>query len=126
VRSSRSAGGEGNVAGLHAAVLDAIADTGLDERFAGWPGPWNFASPENTRERLHAAGFADAECWLEPWPVMPTDPRAYLQTVCMGPFLERLDAPEQARLLDAVMSRLGEHPTLDYVRLNIVARRGSA
>ncbi len=116
-------GGEGNVAGVHAAVLDAIADAGLDERFAGWPGPWNFASPEQTVQRLHAAGFEEPECWLEPWPVTPADGRAYLQTVCLGPFLERLDELEQQRLLDAVMTRLGEHPTLDYIRLNIVARR---
>ena len=116
-------GGEGNVARVHVAVLDAIADAGLDDRFAGWPGPWNFASPETTERRLHAAGFAEAECWLEPWPVQPADPRAYLDTVCMGPFLERLDATEQGRLVDAVLTRLGEQPTLDYIRLNIVARR---
>ncbi|MDX6688941.1 MAG: trans-aconitate 2-methyltransferase [Solirubrobacteraceae bacterium] len=116
-------GGKGNVAGVHAAVLDAIADAGLDERFAGWPGPWNFASPEATQQRLHAAGFDEAECWLEPWPVTPPDPHAYLETVCLGPFLERLDGAEQRRLVDAVLVRLGEQPTLDYIRLNIVARR---
>ena len=33
-------------------------------------------------------------------------------------------ADEHERFLDAVMARLGERPVLDYVRLNIVARRG--
>jgi trans-aconitate 2-methyltransferase len=62
-------------------------------------------------------------CWLQPWPVEPDEPRAYLQTVCLGPHLERLQADEHERFLDAVMARLGERPSLDYVRLNIVARR---
>jgi hypothetical protein len=44
--------------------------------------------------------------------------------VCLGPHLERLEAGERERFLDAVMSRVGERPVLDYVRLNVVARRG--
>jgi hypothetical protein len=36
---------------------------------------------------------------------------------------ERLAGDERERFLDAVMVRLGERPLLDYVRLNIVARR---
>ncbi|HEV7805533.1 MAG TPA: hypothetical protein VGO80_06935 [Solirubrobacteraceae bacterium] len=40
-----------------------------------------------------------------------------------GPHLERLADDERERFLDAVMVRLGERPLLQYVRLNIVARR---
>lgn len=47
----------------------------------------------------------------------------YLRTVCLGPHLQRLAAAEHDRFLDAVAARLGERPLLDYVRLNIVARR---
>jgi hypothetical protein len=36
---------------------------------------------------------------------------------------ECLAADEGERFLDAVMVRLGERPLLDYLRLNIVARR---
>jgi trans-aconitate 2-methyltransferase len=122
-RMSVQCGGEGNVAGVHAAALQAAADSGLGHRFAGWPRPWNFAGVEQTEARLRAAGFAEVRCWLQAWPVTPDEPRAYLETVCLGPHLERLADDERERFLDAVMVRLGERPLLDYVRLNIVARR---
>ena len=123
-RLSAQCGGEGNVAGVHALALQAAADSGLGHRFAGWPRPWNFAGPEQTEGRLRAAGFEDVRCWLQAWPVAPDEPRAYLETVCLGPHLERLAGDERGRFLDAVTARLGERPLLDYVRLNIVARRG--
>jgi trans-aconitate 2-methyltransferase len=125
-RLSAQCGGAGNVAAIHAEALRAAADAGLGERFAGWDRPWNFATPEATEARLRAAGFSDVECWLQDWPVTPDEPRVYLATVCLGPHLERLEPSERERFLDAVMARLGDHPTLDYVRLNIVARRAGA
>src|SRR3954468_18267041 len=87
----------------------------------GWSGPWNFATREDTERRLHAAGFAEARCWLAERPVQPGDPREYLRTINLGAHLERL--PEELRypFVDAVLARLGERPVLDYVRLNIDA-----
>jgi trans-aconitate 2-methyltransferase len=122
-RISAQCGGEGNVAAIHEAALQAAVDAGLAERFQGWH-PWNYAGAEQTEARLRRAGFEDARCWLAPWPVVPDEPRAYLQTVCVGPHLERLDPADHEGFLDAVMKRLGKRPALDYVRLNIVARRG--
>jgi trans-aconitate 2-methyltransferase len=122
-RISAQCGGAGNVAAVHEAALRAADDAGLGDRFAGWPMPWNFAGPELTEARLRAAGFEDVRCWLAPWPVEPGEPRAYLETVCLGPHLERLAPGEHERFVDAVMARLGERPVLDYVRLNIVAVR---
>ncbi len=124
-RLSAQCGGAGNVAWVHEVALAAAADAGLAERFDGWPGPWNFQTPEATEARLREAGFVDAECWLQPWPLQVDEPRTYLQTVCLGPHLERLDAAEHERFLDAVMTRMGEAPVLDYVRLNIVATLGT-
>jgi len=124
-RLSAQCGGAGNVAAVHEAAIAAAGDAGLAERFADWGGPWNFATPAETEGRLLAAGFAEVRCWLQTWPVQPDEPRAYLETVCLGPHLERLDETDHERFLDAVMARLGEAPTLDYVRLNIVARRGT-
>lgn len=124
-RLSAQCGGDGNVAEVHSAAIAAAEDAGLAERFEGWRGPWNFATPEQTTSRLHAAGFDGARCWLETWPVEPGEPRTYLETVCLGPHLERLADGEREPFLDAVMARLGEQPTLDYVRLNIVGRRGT-
>ncbi len=122
-RVSAQCGGEGNVAAVQARALLAAGDAGLADRFADWRGPWNFAGAEQTEARLRAAGFTDVRCWTQAWPVEPDEPRAFLQTVCLGPHLERLAPDEHERFLDAVMARLGERPTLDYVRLNVVARR---
>lgn len=124
-RLSAQCGGAGNVAAVHQAALDAAADAGLEAHFAGWPRPWNFATPEQTEARLRAAGFDDVRCWLQIWPVEPDEPRAFLETLCLGPHLERLPQDDHERFVDAVMARLGERPTLDYVRLNIVATRGT-
>jgi trans-aconitate 2-methyltransferase len=117
-------GGEGNVARFHAAA----AAVGRREPYAafldGWAGPWNFAGPEQTAERLERAGFAQVETWLEPHPVVPDDPASYLRSVCLGPHLERLPEGLRADYVSAVLERSdGE---LDYVRLNIVARRASS
>jgi trans-aconitate 2-methyltransferase len=125
-RVSAQCGGAGNVAAVHETAIAAAHDAGVAHRFAGWPRPWNFAGPAQTEQRLRAAGFDDVRCWLQPWPVEPDEPRAYLQTVCLGPHLERLEAAEHGRFLDAVLARLGERPTLDYVRLNVCARLASA
>lgn len=122
-RISAQCGGSGNVAALHEAALRAADDVGLGDRLAGWPTPWNFAAPQRTAARLRAAGFVDVRCWLQPWPVVADEPRAYLRTICLGPHLERLEAAQHERFLDAVTARLGARPVFDYVRLNIVARR---
>jgi trans-aconitate 2-methyltransferase len=122
-RVSAQCGGEGNVAALHETALRAAQDAGLAGRFEGWPRPWNFATTGQTEARLLAAGFDEVRCWTQPWPVEPDEPRAYLETVCLGPHLGRLAPGEHERFLDAVMARLGRLPTIDYVRLNICARR---
>ena len=71
-------GGEGNIARFHA-LARAVASTGpWAEHLDGWRGPWNFAGPEETEERLRDAGFTEARAWLEPWPVRPDEPAAYL------------------------------------------------
>jgi trans-aconitate 2-methyltransferase len=114
-------GGEGNVARFHRAAREAAAEEPYVEHFEGWTGPWNFAGPEETAERLERAGFEKVETWLEPYPVVPDDPGDYLRTVCLGYHLERL--PEELRdgYAEAVLRQAD--PELDYVRLNIAARR---
>ena len=82
------------------------------------PGPWLYATAEETEERLRAAGFPEAEAWLEPWPVVPPEPRTFLRTVC----LRTMPDHQREQAIDRVMAELGDPPTLDYVRLNIVAR----
>ena len=114
-------GGHGNVARFHEAARQAAAEEPFARWFEGWRGPWNFAAPEVTAERLSRAGFEAVETWLQPYPVVPDDPGDYLRTVCLGYHLERL--PEELRdaYADAVLRRADRE--LDYVRLNISARR---
>ena len=116
-------GGEGNVERFHGLAAEVAAQPRFAEHLGGWAGPWNFAGAELTRERLLRAGFADAETWLEPWPIRPDEPREFIRAVCLGYHLPRL--PEELRddYLDAVTELMGAEPSLDYVRLNIVAAR---
>jgi trans-aconitate 2-methyltransferase len=114
-------GGEGNVARFHQAARDAAAQEPFARWFEGWEGPWNFAAPDETAERLERAGFEAVETWLEPYPVVPDDPGDYLRTVCLGYHLERLPEELRDEYAEAVLERADRE--LDYVRLNISARR---
>jgi trans-aconitate 2-methyltransferase len=114
-------GGTGNIATVHAAAGETAAREPFRPHFAGWTGPWNFATPQETERRLRAAGFRAVRCWLAERPVEPDDPREYLRAINLGVHLERLPADLHEPFLDAVLERLGEHPTIDYVRLNIDA-----
>ena len=90
--------------------------------FAGWPGPWNYAAPEETTERLRAAGFAPERVWLEPSPQYPQPLRDFLRTVSLGSHLERLPDELHDAFVDAVAVAMEPDPVHDYVRLNIIAR----
>jgi trans-aconitate 2-methyltransferase len=114
-------GGAGNIASVHAAARQAGGDPPFRPYFEGWQGPWNFATLEDTERRLRAAGFGEARCWLSDRPVRPDDPREYLRTINLGAHLDRLPDELRYPFVDAVLARLGERPTLDYVRLNIDA-----
>jgi trans-aconitate 2-methyltransferase len=111
-------GGVGNIASIQRA-LARVGD--------GWLGPVHFATPLDTVRRLDAAGFVDIECWLtdEPTRFEPGEPfETYLRTVVLGAHLERLPPSEHDEFVASVVAGIGE-PLIDYVRLNIVARRSS-
>ncbi|HYP48839.1 MAG TPA: methyltransferase domain-containing protein [Thermoleophilaceae bacterium] len=116
-------GGAGNVERFHAAAREVGERVPYAPHLAGWVGPWNFAAAEETAERLERAGFAEVSTWLEPAPILPPDPASYLRTVCLGHHLERLPEELRAPYVGAVLEAIGEPPELDYVRLNIDARR---
>jgi trans-aconitate 2-methyltransferase len=112
-------GGAGNVARFEAAVARLVP---------GARGTHRFETAEATVERLERLGFEDVRAWLtdEPTRFEPGEPfEAFLGTVCLRQLLAGVEPTERARLVRAVADELGE-PVLDYVRLNIVARRGSA
>ena len=114
-------GGEGNIDVLRGRAREVTAREPYAEHFRDWQPPWNYAAAEITRERLLAAGFTSAECWLQPAPREPEDPRAFLSTIVLGPHVQQL--PEELRepFMDEVLAVLGEPVIVDYVRLNIDA-----
>ncbi len=116
-------GGEGNIAGFHAIAAAVGEREPFSEALAGWRGPWRFAGAEDTANLLDEAGFEGITCWLEPWPVSPDEPLAFVETVCLGHHLGRL-APDQRRpFAQGVLEAAPDPLLLDYVRLNIDARR---
>lgn len=118
-------GGEGNIAALRQAGDEVAHLPAFAPYFDGWNAPWYYAGPDETAERLVAAGFVDASAWLEPWPVTPDDPAEYLSTVTLGAQVQRLPTELVPRYVEEVMARCDAR-TIAYVRLNIDARRPSA
>ena len=110
-------GGAGNIASVRRAVAE-LGDP--------WPGPWTLASPEETAARLEAAGFVEVQTWLhdEPTFIEPGEPmETFLATVMLRAHLDRRPEAERAGFVRRVAERLPS-PEIDYVRLNILARRG--
>jgi trans-aconitate 2-methyltransferase len=114
-------GGHGNVANHTRAIAAVAADPEYGQHLSGAKAPWNFATPEETEPRLAAAGFTQAHCWLQPKPVQPSDPLAFISTVTLGPILDQLPEEKRQPFAEAVLAEEGEPLVLDYVRLNIEA-----
>jgi trans-aconitate 2-methyltransferase len=117
-------GGAGNVAELDRAARLVGAREPYAPALNDWDGPWNFASPAETEERLTRLGWVDVWAWSHQVRVEPDDPREYLGTVALGSHLERLDPDLRDPFVDAVIAELPE-PVVEYTRLNILARRRS-
>ncbi len=124
-RLEAQCGGSGNVASFFAVLRDVAAIEPYAEYLSGFE-PTHFAGPEETERILAAAGFAAPSCALVAWPVRPPEPREFVRSVCLAAHSERLPEALRPGLLDEVMERLGPDPELDYVRLNISARKGAA
>lgn len=108
-------GGPGNVA----SVLAAAAALGRTTDAV------TFATPGETARRLEAAGFTDIWTWTTPEPATfasRSDLEAFLATVVLRTHVDGMNAAERTAFVRAVAGRLpgGE---VDYVRLNILARR---
>jgi trans-aconitate 2-methyltransferase len=84
-----------------------------------------YATPEETWTRLEGEGFVDIETWLQEAPVeLPADElEPYLRTVILSGEVAKRSPEDADEFVRAVAKELGE-PTIDYVRLNIVARKG--
>ena len=110
-------GGKGNIATLER-VLVGLGYRGVDRPFA---------SAEETAERLAAAGFTDIRTWLSDEPTRFDRGRPFedfLETVCLREHVATMTPDDRRAFVREVSAQMRE-PVLDYVRLNIVARRGS-
>ena len=76
-------GEESNINQLRGVANELLAQAPYVEHFNDWHAPWNYAAPAITEERLLAAGFAEAHCWLTPAPTEPEYPREFLQTIVL-------------------------------------------
>lgn len=124
-------GGATNIAGTMAAIDEVMHSPTYATAFADWHSPWEYATPKVTAERLTRAGFTDIHTCLNPKPTtLPSRQHLadYLETIILGRHVLQLP-PEQHRpfaeaVADTILRRTGQ-ALIDYVRLNIVARRAS-
>jgi trans-aconitate 2-methyltransferase len=111
-------GGRGNLESVERALRD-IGAQGFDDK--------TYATADETRKRLEAFGFLDIECWLhdEPTPFDSAEAlETFLSTVVLRRHVEAMTTDESEAFLHEVVSRLPSLE-LDYVRLNVRARRAS-
>jgi trans-aconitate 2-methyltransferase len=112
-------GGAGNVERMLQVARSIAPDFSREHRFE---------TAEATRDRLEATGFTDIQTWLskEPTQFEPGEPfEAFLETVCLRTYVDALPEDRRRPFVEAVAAGMGK-PVLDYVRLNIVARRSIA
>jgi trans-aconitate 2-methyltransferase len=112
-------GGKGNIE----TVIAAVRSLGVERA-----GTWLYASPKETADRLARVGFEDVSVWSHPEPTAFAAGAQFvdfLEAVCLREHLATLP-PEQRRRFAEQVAAAMPAPVIDYVRLNIVARRGDA
>jgi trans-aconitate 2-methyltransferase len=124
-------GGEGNISRATSAVGETVREERFRDYFRGWRDDKYYADPESTARRLEAAGFEEIETWqhdeVAAFDSMDELAR-FLGVVVLGGHLERLPDGERAPFVAEVAEKVAAFdgtPALDYVRLNIVARRAA-
>lgn len=116
-------GGAGNIDRLRKISAEVAASEPFAPYFEDFNEPWNYAGVEETEARLIAAGFVDVRCWLQPWTIEPPEPAEFLRTVCLGPHMDRLPKELQAPFIERVLEDEPDPLQMEYVRLNIEARK---
>jgi trans-aconitate 2-methyltransferase len=118
-------GGKGNIEEWQRALESLQGDQRFADYLSGMPSATNFASVGDTQDRLARAGFEVEPdgVWLERRRVEPSDPRAFGRTVVLAKHLARLPESLHEEFIDAVLGSMARPPVLEYVRLNISARR---
>jgi trans-aconitate 2-methyltransferase len=124
-------GGEGNISRATRATKETMEEERFLDYFEGWEDDKYYADARTTARRLEAAGFEDVKTWLhdEVAAFDSVDELArFLGTVVLGGHLEKLPEEERvpfaARVAEKVAA-VDSRPALDYVRLNMRARRSA-
>ncbi len=124
-------GGAGNIARVRRATEEVTSEERFRDYFAGWEDPKEYADAETTRTRLETAGFEEVETWLheEPTKFGSVEELArFLKTVVLKQHLALLAETEHEPFAAAVAQKLAQvedPPVMDYVRLNMMARRAA-
>jgi len=122
-------GGAGNIARTLRAADTVAARPDYAAALAGMPASWLFADHASTVARLEGAGFTEARAWLEDAPVHFADAGAgteFLTAVVLRHHVDRLDRERRgpfAREVAALCALPDGRVEIDYVRLNLEARR---
>ena len=114
-------GGRGNIDAFRRVADEVASEPEFAPHFEGCQRPWNYAGAEQTAERLERAGFTTVRTWLEPKRVLPD--RTFVKTVCLLRHLDPLPPDLRDAFIDRVLERSGAPLVLDYVRLNMTARK---
>jgi trans-aconitate 2-methyltransferase len=114
-------GGAGNTPELLSATRALGARRPFAEYLGGWAGPWNYATPKQTAERLQSAGFSDVRTWLISLPAPYEELREWLATNALTAHTARLPDALREPFIDAVAELIGEDSPVTYIRLNIDA-----
>ena len=116
-------GGRGNIDAFRKLSDDVAREEPFAPHFRDWRKPWNYATADETAERLRLAGFEAVSCWLEDRRTELAEPRSFVETVCLVRHLDPLPPELRRPFVDRVMSCAGEPLVLGYVRLNMSAVR---
>jgi trans-aconitate 2-methyltransferase len=116
-------GGQDNVAEWTRAIEAAEGDERFSAYLRGMPAATYFASVGDTETRLARAGFDVGRVWIYSEKYEPPDPRAFIATVGLSKHIDRLPEELHDEFIDAVLGSMARPLVLEYVRLNISARR---
>ena len=116
-------GGQDNVAEFVRAIESAEGDERFSQYLRGIPSTYNFASVGDTQARLARAGFDAKPVWLDNRSYAPSEPAPFVRASGLAQQLERLPEHLHDEFVDAVLGSMPRPLVLDYVRLNISARR---
>jgi trans-aconitate 2-methyltransferase len=122
-------GGAGNLRILLERTHALMNSAQYAHYFDAWEDPWEFADVPTTRGRLERAGFTENDVWLEAEPTRLPGAETFadfISCVCVRHHIDRLPAAQRGAFVEALTtSAAADDPpfTLDYWRLNIVARK---